>query len=139
MKSFLFVLFSVSLIISNPIFSCTQSGEPEQVVQAQLEAYNNRDIELFSTCFSEDVKVYNLSSEQPFIKSRDELKKTYQFLEKAPKSFKAVVEKRLVNGPIVIDHERVTGRGEGKSDLLVFAIYEVRNGLITKVWFPPKE
>ena len=43
----------------------------------------------------------------------------------------------MVNGAIVIDYERLTGLSDGREDRLVFAIYEVRDGKIKNVWFPP--
>ena len=44
--------------------------------------------------------------------------------------------KRIVAGPIVIDHERVrTTFPEGQGTLELVAIYEVLNGRIARAWF----
>jgi hypothetical protein len=46
----------------------------------------------------------------------------------------AALRGRIVQGSYVIDKEFVTGR-EGQKDFEATAIYEVKNGLIVKVWF----
>ncbi len=120
-------------------FACTDSLDPETVVQAQIEAYNAHDVDLFASCYAEDVKVYRLADEAPMIVGIEQLRERYTFLETVPDTYKAVIDERMVNGPIVIDRERVVGRGEGMEDLVVFAIYEVRDGKIARVWFPPAE
>ena len=139
MRTYFTLLLTFAIFYSTPSYSCTDSKDPRSVVQAQVEAYNRHDIELFASCFSSDVKIYDLGSSSPSTQGIDALKKEYQFLNKVPKDFKAVIEKRMVHGPIVIDYERITGRQKGKEDILVFAIYEVRDGKIKNVWFPPSK
>ncbi len=48
-----------------------------------------------------------------------------------------ILENRIVNGPVVVDNERLTRLGEGRDDMFAVAVYEVRNGKIVSVWFPP--
>ena len=106
-------------------------------MQAQLEAYNARNIALFASCHSADIKIKNSQKGAPDIIGQESLIKAYQFLKTAPKSFKVILENRIVNGPVVIDYERLTGLGNGRDDLFAVAVYEVRNGKIVNVWFPP--
>ena len=39
---------------------------------------------------------------------------------------------RIVQGDFVMDHELITGRD---NDVTLVAIYEVKDGLITRAWF----
>lgn len=135
-----FIVVSILVMIamySDEVFSCTESKDPAAVVQAQVDAYNAHDVELFASCYSSDIKMYDLGTETTDVVGKKDLLGNYQFLKTAPKEFKVIIEKRMVNGPIVIDYERLTGLSDGREDRLVFAMYEVRNGKIIKAWFPP--
>ena len=126
-----------SLFYASNAFACSASTNPEQVVQAQLEAYNALNIGLFANCHSADIKIKNSQEGAPDIIGQESLIKAYQFLKTAPKSFKVILENRIVNGPVVVDYERLTRLGEGRDDMFAVAVYEVRNGKIVSVWFPP--
>jgi len=126
-----------SLCCASDALACSASSDPEHVVQAQLEAYNARNIALFASCHSADIKIKNSQKGAPDIIGQESLIKAYQFLKTAPKSFKVILENRIVNGPVVVDYERITGLGKGRDDLFAVAVYEVRNGKIVNVWFPP--
>jgi hypothetical protein len=47
------------------------------------------------------------------------------------------IVQRTLTGPTVIDKEHVVGMPSGKVVPDMAAIYEVRDGQIVKVWFPP--
>jgi hypothetical protein len=47
------------------------------------------------------------------------------------------IVQRTLTGPTVIDKEHVVGMLSGKVVPDMAAIYEVRDGQIVKVWFPP--
>jgi hypothetical protein len=47
------------------------------------------------------------------------------------------IVQRTVVGPTVIDKEHVVGLPSGKTVPDLAAVYEVRDGLIVRVWFPP--
>ncbi|WP_226915902.1 nuclear transport factor 2 family protein [Pseudoalteromonas undina] len=130
-------IVTLTALYSSNVFSCTQSKDPETVVQAQVEAYNAHDIELFASCYSSDIKMQHLTGDIAQTVGKKELVKAFQFLKTVPKGFKVTIENRVVNGPTVIDYERIEGLGEGREDTLVVVIYEVRNGKIKNVWFPP--
>lgn len=66
------------------------------------------------------------------------LKKMYAWLAKAPPGFRVEIIERIVNGLIVVDLERTHGLPDGKANPDFLAIYEVRDGKIINVWFPPE-
>lgn len=107
-------IVTLTALYSSNVFSCTQSKDPETVVQAQVEAYNAHDIELFASCYSSDIKMQHLTGDIAQTVGKKELVKAFQFLKTVPKGFKVTIENRVVNGPTVIDYERIEGLGEGR-------------------------
>lgn len=109
--------------------------EAEALAQAQLEAYNNRDIEAFLIPYSEDVKVYNFPNELSY-EGKDKMRPGYtQFFQNAPNLHCELVS-RMVLGNKVIDREKVTGFSDNADDVLhAVAIYTIENGKISEVRF----
>ncbi|WP_257326062.1 nuclear transport factor 2 family protein [Pseudoalteromonas rhizosphaerae] len=137
MKCIVVSIIAIMTLYTSDVLSCTESKDPATVVQAELDAYNVHDVDLFASCYSSDIQVKDLRKNGLDLAGKEDLVKTYQFLKSVPEEYKVILEQRMVNGPIVIDYERLTGLGEKEEDRLVFAIYEVRDGKIKNVWFPP--
>jgi putative hydrolase of HD superfamily len=85
------------------------------------------------------VTITDLSGQRPVIKGIPALKEKFSFLAKVPKTFAVTIVKRIVTGPIVVDHEHVVGVPEDKRKPDAIAVYEVRDGKILNVWFPPSK
>jgi len=107
------------------------TSNPEIIVNKQLEAYNKKDIEEFAKTYSKDVKLYllpdNLTTD-----GNAELKKRYETMFKSVPDLNAEIMNRIVLGNKVIDKEKVTING---NIYYAIAIYEVKDGLISKVTF----
>lgn len=103
------------------------------VVNKQLEYYNAGDIEGFVSTYSPDIRIFNLGEEEPFLTGLTELKARYTQRFSNPK-LRAHIANRIVVGDRVIDYEEVTGIKENEVSRVV-AIYEVKQGLIHRVWF----
>lgn len=131
MKQTVLVFFCLISMIS---FAQTKSDRtPEQVVQENLDFYNNRNIEGFMTSFSEDIKMYNLGDPKPTVVGRDQVRKVYTNLfEKSPKLHSTIL-KRIVIGNRVIDHESITGRNGNTDVLELVLIYEVKDQKIFRI------
>lgn len=112
---------------------------PSEVVDAQFAAYNARDLDTFAACYADDITMVDLSGKNSVIHGKDELLKAFAYLRKPPKVAGTGVRivERVVNGPIVVDKERPVGSPDGKQLPDLLAVYEVRDGRIVKVWFPP--
>jgi hypothetical protein len=107
---------------------------PLEAVSAQLAAYNARDLEAFVACYAEDVKLWREHG-VPSCMGHEDLREHYGPYFALNPRLNALLRGRLVGGACtVIDHEWVTGRSDG-FDVEVFATFEVREGLITQVWF----
>ncbi|NVN18605.1 steroid delta-isomerase [Muricauda sp. HICW] len=105
--------------------------DAESVVQEQLGAYNERDIDAFAGTYTQDVELYQFPKKLN-VKGIAKLKQQYgTFFENTP-DLKGEIVNRIVIGNKVIDHESVTVNG---SVFKAIAIYEVVDGEITKVTF----
>jgi putative hydrolase of HD superfamily len=114
------------------------SADPVKVVQEQVDAYNAHAIDAFAACYADNARIYDLSGKRPVITGTAALKKTYAFLTKVPKDYHVEIVQRTATGPTVVDHERVIGLPAGKGQPEAIAVYEVRDGKIQNVWFPPR-
>ena len=102
-------------------------------VDRQLIAYNNHDTDAFVAAYHAAVGIYNFPDEL-VCNGRDNLRAMYQAIfERAP-GINAALTNRIIIQNKVIDEEFVTGRA-GKADMRAVALYEVNEGLITKVYF----
>jgi hypothetical protein len=102
------------------------------VVERQLAAYNNKDIDRFMECYSDDVQVYRFPDEVLY-SSHNEMRKHYHKLFHTYPNMNADILKRIEQGKYVFDHEWITGRRE--EPFTAIAMYEIENDLIKKVWF----
>lgn len=109
----------------------------EQLVERQLAAYNARDLDAFCATYAEDVEIIRLPATQPALRGRDALRAFYAEQRFNRDRLHATVRQRIVLGNKVIDHEHVTGLDPSPRE--VVAIYEVRDGLISRVWFVAPE
>ncbi len=108
---------------------------PAEAVEAQLDAYNARDLDAFAESYAADVELSRLPSGQAFVRSQGELRARYGELFRGSPSLHCRLLARIVNGAFVIDHEEVEGL-PGKGTVRAIAIYEVADGLIRRGWFP---
>ncbi len=105
---------------------------PESVVEAQLAAYNRRDLEAFAAAYAPDAVVYD-PPEQIHAAGMESIRRMYgEAFAQAP-SAQATISHRLIQGSFVVDQESVSGLPGGRSASAV-VIYEVRDGKIRRVW-----
>lgn len=105
----------------------------ERVVQAQVEAYNRRDLEDFLRHFAPDARLYAFPDSLLFA-GLDTLRTVYGNLFARATGLRAEINNRTLQGQYVIDQETTHGISS-QGPLTGVAIYEVRGGLITRVWF----
>ena len=128
MKYILFFLF-LNLISMN----FAQNLSTEQIVQSNLEAYNNRDLQKFMSWFSEDIELYSYSEMKLVASGKPAIEKLYKELFAASPNLHSTILKRIVFDNKVIDHESIVGR-KGTNDVLeIVMIYEVKEGKIFKM------
>ena len=106
-------------------------GSPAKIIQKQVEAFNNRDLDDFVSCFSENVRVRQFPDE-PMYQGKSKMRENYQRFFENVKTSNVKVVNRIVLGNTIIDEEitKVDGR-----DGHQVAIYQVANGKIQSMTF----
>lgn len=111
----------------------TPTFDPCTFAQAQLDAYNARDIDAFVAAYTDDVAVYRAPATAPVIVGKAAFAEHYRRHRFTLPGLHAELVARMVIGHTVIDHERVTGLGPAPVE--VAAVYEVTPKGIARVWF----
>ena len=107
---------------------------PEAAAQAQLDAYNARDIDAFLKPYHPDVVLARLPGDEPFAHGHEEMRAIYgRMFADAPDLHCRLVH-RICHERFVVDHEEVTGM-PGRGTVGAVATYEVVDGLIVRAWF----
>lgn len=106
---------------------------PVELAQAQLEAYNAKDLDAFVACYSEQVQVWRLPELSPRLQGKAAFRASYAQGPFANPAVQAEVAQRIVMGQKVVDHEIVHGRGDTPQQVVV--VYHCAEGLIDKVYF----
>jgi hypothetical protein len=122
MKATIAVLFTIISFIS-----FTQS--PTDIAEAQLKAYNARDIDAFMAVFSDDITLWNLGDSIPRASGAEQVSTIYTKLFASSPDLHSEVLSRTVIGNKVLDYERITGRKDGEV-LFLIMVYEIKNGKI---------
>jgi uncharacterized protein (TIGR02246 family) len=108
------------------------------VVQAQANAYNARDVEAFLSTYADDA-VVKFASSGTVLTGKAALRERYGGLfSRYPKNHARIAERRTEGETIVLDHEIITGRAPDKPDPwdVGWVRYEVSGGLIRRVDLP---
>jgi hypothetical protein len=125
------ILISLFLIITNSIMA--QTNNAEKIVQANLDAYNAHDIELFMSFFSEDVTMINFNDGKNTAIGVNEVRAIYEPYFKASPDLHSKILQRTVFDNKVIDHEYITGARGNAEAFEIVLIYEVENNKIVKM------
>ncbi len=106
---------------------------PAHLAQAQLDAYNARDLDEFVACYSDTVQVFRMPEARlPAISGKEPFSAFYATERFNRPALHAELLNRIVLGNKVFDHERITGVREDAFDMVVG--YEVVVGLIQTMW-----
>lgn len=101
-------------------------------VQAQLEAYNARDLERFVACYTPDVVVEDGAGNLMF-QGHDAMRERYGPMFAAYPELHCRIVHRIRIGEYVVDEERITGRGPTEQHAV--AIYRLAGERIAHVRF----
>jgi putative hydrolase of HD superfamily len=111
-----------------------QTTDITHPVQAQLEAYNARDIDAFMQWWADDCEYYAFPSTL-LARGVADIRARHIERFKEPNLAGKLLSRAAV-GNVVVDHETVTRSfAEGTGELDVICIYEIENGKIAKAWF----
>ena len=112
-----------------------QNTSPVAIVDAQLAAYNRRDLDGFLGFYADDA-VLAKHPDQITQTGKAEMRARYQRNFSNP-NVRAEIIERVAFGRFVIDHERVVAP-PAKGELEAVAVYEIKDGKIVRVTFLEK-
>ena len=132
------VIFLLSFNATASQAHSTPSNNVTDIVDKQLVAYNNQDIDAFLATYHKDVEIYQFPAELMYVGKKG-LKAAYGQMFSSLKCLNAKTIDRIVEGRFVTDHEHMIGCTENKDkidiDMKVTVTYEVVDGLIKRVIF----
>jgi hypothetical protein len=105
------------------------------IVEKQLEAYNNQNLTEFLSYYDDNIKVSMLQSNQVLANDVAELKEIMESaFGKHATSYSQTI-KTITQGNLVINQEKITGHEPGKI-ITTISIYEINDAnKITRLWF----
>lgn len=108
--------------------------KPEDVIQAQLDAYNAHDLSALVATYADNAELF----EHPatlLATGRTQLQERFALRFQEPNLY-AHLKQRMIMGRFVIDHELVTRTfPEGTGTVELIATYEVIEDKIARAWF----
>lgn len=102
------------------------------VADAQLAAYNRRDMEAYLALFHADAVLVNLPDQTVIAQGLEAIRALYEARFAMP-GLRCVVHEKSEIGNIAIDRETVHTDGNSPVDIL--AMYEVAEGRIMRIFF----
>jgi len=106
-----------------------QNPDPAAVVQRQLAAYNARDLDALMAIYADDAVMYE-HPDKLLARGTAALRERFAARFREP-NLHATLLHRIVAGPLVLDHERVTRTfPEGPGEVELVMTYEVQAGRI---------
>jgi hypothetical protein len=111
------------------------ASEAERVVQAQVDAFNRRDVDAFMANYAPDAIHWEYPADTVFAgAARIRAHYTELFSDPDASRLHATVRERIVKGRFVIDEEYIVGLPADDPHVSVI-IYEVVGGRIRNAWF----
>lgn len=104
-----------------------------ELIQRQLDAYNNQNIEAFLACYAEDAVLAGLNGDITHRGLAAIRKRHEDLFYEFPRNHARLMN-RIDLGTTVIDHEQVE-RAPGGDKFEVAAIYTIKGGKIARVDF----
>lgn len=109
-------------------------SEVADVIDAQLDAYNARDLERFVACYIPDVVITNAAG-GVMAKGHDAVRQMYGELFENSPQLAGRIANRIVVGNFVADHEEIEGFNlpGSPTSIQAIAVYQVTDGKISRV------
>ncbi len=105
----------------------------EQVIEKQMQAFDNRDIESMMAVFNDDIKIISFSDSKILIDGFEECEKMYSDLfEHSPKLYAEIINTIIFENKAIV-HEFIFGRNGSDKKTEQVIIFEVENEKISKI------
>jgi uncharacterized protein (TIGR02246 family) len=105
--------------------------DPADVVAAQVDAYNARDLERFLECYAPDAVLEDADG-HVFLRGREAMRPVYRQLFEQSPELHCKIQQRICVGCYVIDEEAITGfhLAGFPTELHAACVYRVEGGYI---------
>lgn len=110
------------------------------VVRALVEAFNRHEPERMAALVHEDFEYLSVEGSKVSVDAvgREALKQSMAGYFASVRDVESVIEHATVTGPYVAIRERVSWTGKsGRRSQAALGVYEVREGLVKRVWYYP--
>lgn len=104
-----------------------------QIINAQMEAFDNRDIENMMPLFSDDIKFYNFSDGKTIIDGLADCRKMYTELFNLSPKLRAEIISTIDFDNKVIVHEYIYGRNGSVEKMEQVIIFEINGEKINAI------
>ena len=125
-----FLIFSV--FISIKIYA-QQYKSPAEVVQENLDFYNQRNLEGFMSSFSDSIALYTFGKIEAVAEGKEAIRNLYKGLFDASPKLHSTILHRSIIGNKVIDHESIKGRRGSRKPVKLVMIYEISGDKIVRM------
>ncbi len=110
------------------------AASPLSIVQAQLDAYNAKDIDVLLMTYATDAEQYQLHGEM-LARGHEQIRARFLVRFAEPDLHAALISRTIMEN-VVIDHEVVTRNfPDGVGSVEILCVYETENGRIQKASF----
>lgn len=110
-----------------------------QIITAQMEAFDNRNIENMMPLFSDDIKFYNFSDGKIIINGLADCRKMYTGLFEVSPKLRAEIINTIAFDNKVIVHEYIYGRNGGEEKTEQVIVFEIRDEKINALTIMRKD
>lgn len=108
---------------------------PTEIMDKQVAAYNERNIDNFLDCFSENIEFFTLKDNCRTLSGKSELKQAFEKLFSSSPNLELKIKSRIVSGDYVTDLEIVQNAPKYPKGGEVISINFIESGKIRKIWF----
>jgi hypothetical protein len=104
------------------------------VVDAQIEAYQAKDVEQFLSCYADDASVM-LFDDTPLFADKQVMREQYGILFADSPDLHLTIANRMTAGEFVVDEEHVSGVnfGDMPAEMTALSVYRVTGGKIARL------
>jgi hypothetical protein len=125
--------FFLAFSLIYPLLKAQQARTPEEIIQENLDFYNQRNLDGFMSSFTDTIALYTFGKTDAVAKGKEAIRNLYKGLfDASPKLYSTILH-RTVMGNKVIDHESITGRKGSDVPIELVLVYEVSGDKIVRM------
>jgi hypothetical protein len=116
-----------------PTLHAQQTRTPEEIVQENLDFYNQRNLEGFMSSFTDSIALFTFGKTEPVAKGKEAIRNLYKSLFDASPKLHSTILHRSIIGNKIIDHESIVGRKGSNVPIELVMVYEVSDDKIVRM------